>query len=107
MSNNNLFQDQLLHSLQYGFIDREIFQEGVYSPKILINDTETHRYVLNDIQEELSKAQSFAFSVAFITQSGLALIKSQLSDLADEGSRENFDFSVSGFQRSHSDERIA
>ncbi|CYW29034.1 type III restriction protein res subunit [Streptococcus suis] len=56
MSNNNLFQDQLLHSLQYGFIDREIFQEGVYSPKILINDTETHRYVLNDIQEELSKA---------------------------------------------------
>ncbi|HEP1840109.1 TPA: DUF3427 domain-containing protein [Streptococcus suis] len=85
MSNNNLFQDHLLHSLQYGFIDREIFQEGVYSPKILINDTETHRYVLNDIQEELSKAKSFAFSVAFITQSGLALIKSQLSDLADEG----------------------
>ncbi|HEL2058350.1 TPA: DEAD/DEAH box helicase [Streptococcus suis] len=87
MSNNNLFQDHLLHSLQYGFIDREIFQEGVYSPKILINDTETHRYVLNDIQEELSKAISFAFSVAFITQSGLALIKSQLSDLADEGVR--------------------
>ena len=85
MSNNNLFQDHLLHSLQYGFIDREIFQEGVYSPKILINDTETHRYVLNDIQEELSKAKSFAFSVAFITQSGLALIKTQLSDLADEG----------------------
>ncbi|MDG3213640.1 DEAD/DEAH box helicase [Streptococcus suis] len=85
MSNNNLFQDQLLQSLQYGFIDREIFQEGVYSPKILINDTETHRYVLNDIQEELIKAKSFAFSVAFITQSGLALIKSQLSDLADEG----------------------
>ncbi|HEM3505869.1 TPA: DEAD/DEAH box helicase, partial [Streptococcus suis] len=87
MPNNNLFQDHLLHSLQYGFIDREIFQEGVYSPKILINDTETHRYVLNDIQEELSKAKSFAFSVAFITQSGLALIKSQLSDLADEGVR--------------------
>ncbi|MFH6655919.1 DUF3427 domain-containing protein [Streptococcus suis] len=87
MPNNNLFQDHLLHSLQYGFIDREIFQEGGYSPKILINDTETHRYVLNDIQEELSKAKSFAFSVAFITQSGLALIKSQLSDLADEGVR--------------------
>ncbi|MDG3131540.1 DEAD/DEAH box helicase [Streptococcus suis] len=87
MTTNQLFQDHLLHSLQYGFIDREIFQEGVYSPKILINDTETHRYVLNDIQEELSKAKSFAFSVAFITQSGLALIKSQLSDLADEGVR--------------------
>ena len=79
------FEAQLLESVQYGFIDREAFQEGVYSPKILINDTETHRYVLNDIQEELSKTKSFAFSVAFITQSGLALIKSQLSDLADEG----------------------
>lgn len=79
------FEAQLLESVQYGFIDREIFQEGVYSPKILINDTETHRYVLNDIQEELSRAESFSFSVAFITQSGLALIKSQLSDLADEG----------------------
>ncbi len=79
------FEAQLLESVQYGFIDREAFQEGVYSPKILINNTATHQYVLNDIQEELSRAESFSFSVAFITQSGLALIKSQLSDLADEG----------------------
>ena len=85
MVENHLFQENLLHSLQYGFIDREIFQEGIYSPKILINDAQSHRYVLNDLQEELSKATSFSFSVAFITQSGLALIKSQLSDLADEG----------------------
>lgn len=87
MSGNLLFQDNLLHSLQYGFIDREVFQEGIYAPKILINDVTTHRYVLNDLQEELSKSKSFSFSVAFITQSGLALIKSQLSDLADDGIR--------------------
>jgi superfamily II DNA or RNA helicase/HKD family nuclease len=87
MSGNLLFQDNLLHSLQYGFIDREVFQEGIYAPKILINDVTTHRYVLNDLQEELSRSKSFSFSVAFITQSGLALIKSQLSDLADDGIR--------------------
>ena len=87
MSGNLLFQDNLLHSLQYGFIDREVFQEGIYAPKILINDVTTHRYVLNDLQEELSKSKAFSFSVAFITQSGLALIKSQLSDLADDGIR--------------------
>ena len=61
------FEAQLLESVQYGFIDREIFQEGVYSPKILINDTETHRYVLNDIQEELIKAMKRQhFSVQFL-----------------------------------------
>ncbi|MGT2802749.1 DUF3427 domain-containing protein [Streptococcus henryi] len=87
MSGNLLFQDNLLHSLQYGFIDREVFQEGIYAPKILINDVTRHRYVLNDLQEALSKSKSFSFSVAFITQSGLALIKSQLSDLADDGIR--------------------
>lgn len=87
MSGNLLFQDNLLHALQYGFIDREVFQVGIYAPKILINDVTTHRYVLNDLQEELSRSKSFSFSVAFITQSGLALIKSQLSDLADDGIR--------------------
>ena len=40
---------------------------------------------MKDIQEELSKCQAFYISVAFITQSGIALIKSQLSDLMDKG----------------------
>ena len=80
-----LFQDTLIKSLKFGFIDNVKFQEGGYSPQILINDPESKRYVLKDIQEELSKCQSFYISVAFITQSGIALIKSQLSDLMDKG----------------------
>lgn len=80
-----LFQDTLIKSLKFGFIDNVKFQEGGYSPQILINDPESKRYVLKDIQEELSKCQSFYISVAFITQSGIALIKSQLSDLMDRG----------------------
>lgn len=85
MSQHYLFQESLIHSLHHGFIDRELFPEGIYSPKILINDAQSKRYVLTDLQEELRKSTAFIFSVAFITQSGLALIKSQLSDLADEG----------------------
>ena len=80
-----LFQDTLIKSLKFGFVDNIKFQEGGYSPQILINDPESKRYVLKDIQEELSKCQAFYISVAFITQSGIALIKSQLSDLMDKG----------------------
>lgn len=80
-----LFQDTLIKSLKYGFVDNVKYQEGGYSPQILINDPEEKRYVLADLQEELAKCQSFYISVAFITQSGIALIKSQLSDLMDKG----------------------
>lgn len=81
----NLFQDTLIKSLKFGFVDNVKYQEGGYSPQILINDPEAKRYVLADLQEELAKCQSFYISVAFITQSGIALIKSQLSDLMDKG----------------------
>ncbi len=80
-----LFQDTLIKSLKYGFVDNVQYQEGGYSPQILINDHEMKRYVLTDLQEELSKCKAFYISVAFITQSGIALIKSQLSDLMDKG----------------------
>ena len=33
-----LFQDTLIKSLKFGFIDNVKFQEGGYSPQILIND---------------------------------------------------------------------
>ncbi len=81
----SLFQDTLIKSLKFGFVDNVKYQEGGYSPQILINDPEVKRYVLADLQEELAKCQSFYISVAFITQSGIALIKSQLSDLMDKG----------------------
>ena len=81
----NLFQDTLIKSLKFGFVDNVKYQEGGYSPQILINDPEAKRYVLADLQEELAKCKSFYISVAFITQSGIALIKSQLSDLMDKG----------------------
>lgn len=76
------FKSQLHEALQFGFIDKDKFKETLNAPKVLINNQEERQFVLTDIQEELSNCIHFKFSVAFVTQSGIALIKSQLSDLA-------------------------
>ena len=80
----NLFQDTLIKSLKFGFVDNIKYQEGGYSPQILVNNSDEKRYVLTDLQEELSKCTAFYFSVAFVTKNGIAMIKSQLSDLMDK-----------------------
>ena len=80
----NLFQDTLIKSLKFGFVDNIKYQEGGYSPQILVNNSDEKRYILTDLQEELSKCTAFYFSVAFVTKNGIAMIKSQLSDLMDK-----------------------
>ncbi|HEL1906596.1 TPA: DEAD/DEAH box helicase [Streptococcus suis] len=79
------FEAQLLESMQFGFIDRVRFRDVTYAPKILINNAEEKRFVLTDLQEELLKSTAFYFSVAFVTQSGISMIKAQLADLATRG----------------------
>ncbi len=87
MTSTTQFEKDLLESLKFSFIHNQFVQNQTHAPKLLINQDETKRYVLLDLQEELTKATSFYFSVAFVTQSGIALIKSQLSDLNDRGVR--------------------
>lgn len=79
------FESQLLESIQFGFINRVQFRDVTYAPKILINNAEEKRFVLTDLQEELVKSRVFYFSVAFVTQSGISMIKAQLADLASRG----------------------
>ncbi|WP_161980550.1 DUF3427 domain-containing protein [Streptococcus sp. S784/96/1] len=79
------FEAQLLESMQFGFIDRVRFRDVTYAPKILINNAEEKRFVLTDLQEELLKSTAFYFLVAFVTQSGISMIKAQLADLAARG----------------------
>lgn len=69
------FENQLLESLRFGFVDRVQFRDMTYATKILINKAEEKRFVLTDLQEELVKSQAFHFSVAFVTQSGIFVIK--------------------------------
>lgn len=77
-----LFKENLLESLQYGFVDNQKELNNQYSPKIVINNPKEKQFVLSDIQEELEKSTAFYFSVAFVTKSGIAMIKSQLLDLS-------------------------
>ncbi|MBF0787362.1 MULTISPECIES: DUF3427 domain-containing protein [unclassified Streptococcus] len=79
------FEEQLLESMQFGFIDRMRFRDVSYAPKILINNAEEKRFVLTNLQEELLRSKAFYFSVAFVTQSGISMIKAQLADLASRG----------------------
>ncbi len=76
---------ELSASLQRGFIDRDFQTTDRFKPKLLINNTASNHYVLNTLLEELDQCTSFLFSVAFVTESGLATLKSHLADLDRKG----------------------
>lgn len=76
--------DQLEQSLKRAFIDQSI-QGSHYDPKIIMNNPAEQQYMLNALQEELETCESFFFSVAFLTQDGLAALKTQLADLNRKG----------------------
>ncbi|SDZ56741.1 Superfamily II DNA or RNA helicase [Evansella caseinilytica] len=79
------FIRSLKDSLHKGFIDHTKINQGKYPPKLLINNIEKNENVLGSLIEELEKCESFIFSVAFITESGLAALKSHLWDLRQKG----------------------
>ncbi|GAB6928882.1 hypothetical protein JCM10914A_28650 [Paenibacillus sp. JCM 10914] len=76
---------QLNHSLSWAFINHQQESLDKFKPKLLINNKENKDYVLTPLLEELDNCQFFIFSVAFITESGLATIKSHLLDLKMRG----------------------
>lgn len=75
---------QLENSLHKGFINKDLTETSRFKPVLLINNQEDET-VLNGLLEELEQCQSFLFSVAFITESGLATLKSYLLDLQQKG----------------------
>ena len=56
-----------------------------YAPRILANDGGACANVLAALKSELADCTSFAFSVAFITASGMQVLAAVLSDLRDRG----------------------
>ncbi len=75
----------LEESLHKGFIDQRYHRSGSYRPKLLVNSEEKNMNVLTTLIHELDECESFIFSVAFITESGLAALKSHLLDLKRKG----------------------
>lgn len=79
------FIQKLEGSLYKGFIDQKHNHPGIYKPKLLVNNTKKNENVLSSLLEELENSTSFIFSVAFITESGLATLKSHFLDLKQKG----------------------
>ncbi|WP_411954222.1 DUF3427 domain-containing protein [Alkalibacillus sp. S2W] len=79
------FVQDLENSLRKGFIDRYVKSSEAYKPQLLVNDQQNRHTVLSAFHEELENCDSFIFSVAFITESGLAALKALLYDLKKKG----------------------
>ncbi|NGZ74978.1 DUF3427 domain-containing protein [Saccharibacillus alkalitolerans] len=75
----------LNESLNWGFINHEQESPERYKPKLLLNDRQNGDYILTPLLDELQHCLSFTFSVAFITESGLAVLKAHLADLHARG----------------------
>lgn len=74
---------KLENSLYKGFIDQNRAVTSHFKPKLLSN--KAHENVLTTLLQELKTCNSFTFSVAFITEGGLATLKTMLYDLQKKG----------------------
>jgi len=79
--------EELRQSLVTGHIDRDHLSVEDYRPKLLINDPERQTKVLTSLIQELQQCDSFCFSVAFITNSGVATLIETLRELESKGVR--------------------
>lgn len=67
--------------LEKAFINRDIPAFETLTPSLLYNDAKQGQKVYLALEQELETCQSFSFSIAFITQSGLQLLKPVLRKL--------------------------
>lgn len=74
---------KLEDSLHKGFIDQNKAVSSQFKPKLLSN--KAHENVLSSLLQEMKTCKTFTFSVAFITEGGLATIKTMLYDLEKKG----------------------
>ncbi|MEG0798658.1 MAG: DEAD/DEAH box helicase [Acidaminococcaceae bacterium] len=76
---------ELRNGIEAGFIDFQYPAEERYLPRILTNNHGRQTKVLDSILSELEQCSEFAFSVAFITNSGIACLIDVLKKLETKG----------------------
>lgn len=67
----------------FGFLDSSVAADQLHNPVLISNSDDNT--MLRAIRNELAKSSSFVFSVAFITSSGLAILKQALHEFAGHG----------------------
>jgi superfamily II DNA or RNA helicase len=76
--------DRLTHSLRTGFIDASVPSDETLRPTLVLNRYPKTK-VLSTLVKELSSCDGFLFSVAFITQGGVASLFSALQEASRKG----------------------
>lgn len=66
-------------------IDKNHTHNSALSPRLITNDKRTSKKVLSTIINELRTCEEFAFSVAFVTNSGVATLIQTLKELEEIG----------------------
>ena len=72
---------EILNAIQTGCIDSEYESLEKYRPKLLYNNIQKGNTIASEIQRELSQCDSFMWSVAFVSESGLIVLKEVLKKL--------------------------
>ena len=67
------------------FINSDKTSNVEFQPQLLLNDPKRKQKVLHSLSSELQKCDSFAISVAFITESGIAPLKGIFDELERKG----------------------
>ena len=80
-------RDQIMRSLHTGFVDHSEESLIEYRPQLLLNNHKRGQKVLTSIVHELNHCDEFMFSVAFVTNSGVATLINVLKDLESRGIR--------------------
>lgn len=73
--------EELKQAIQTGFIDKTIASPKAYQPKLLFNDYKENMKLSYELNNLLRECDTFSFSIAFINQSGLAVLKQTLIEL--------------------------
>ncbi len=74
--------EQIMDAAKTSLIDKNFESAEKLRPKLLYNDTHKGNTVLANLDSELKNCDSFWFSVAFITKSGLIVLKETLKELS-------------------------
>lgn len=73
----------LLDDVRFGFVDRRTPAEKILNPRLISNEKPDTMH--RAIRDELRRAESFSFSVAFISASALALLKEDFLEFVARG----------------------
>ncbi|MBO4858740.1 MAG: DEAD/DEAH box helicase [Treponema sp.] len=77
-------KEDLNKSLGYNLIDSKSFHKTDFGPDFIKNNSAAGETVLTALIEELETCSSFDFSVAFITQGGIACLQNTLKKLKEQ-----------------------